>query len=284
MQNLSLSPKTNNPGDLISGRTFRRLNVTRKILIKDVPSLFTTALSMQTFALGPGPTLHPTTKRQSNGPALCLMVVSISEQIWSINFKQILSDHHLFIKHIRYVDNRLIFGDARLQDLRFYGKPIILETEPDQEFLRFMLETQPLELIYNGPTKISQVLSPYPPKVLLSGFRSRQGLDQLTQLYTLAGFSSDEMHHMSSQILNFHQDVKKCAWRCCTSMILMFPCFPQVFFHRGNIVLPCVPFSVSMFDCLSLACFWLKLAPHVLRLCRLWWSWIILMDEKFTII
>jgi len=61
------------------------------------------------------------------------MVVS-SEQIWSINFKQILSNHHLFIKHIRYVDNRLIFGDSRLRQLPpyevlldegFYGKPII---------------------------------------------------------------------------------------------------------------------------------------------------------------
>ena len=50
------------------------------------------------------------------------------------------------------------------------------ETEPDQEFLGFMLETKPLELIYCGPTNISQVLSPFsasPPKVLFSGFRSR---------------------------------------------------------------------------------------------------------------
>jgi hypothetical protein len=48
--------------------------------------------------------------------------------------------------------------------------------EPDQEFLGFMLETKPFELIYQGPTNISQVLSPYsapPPIVLLSGFRSR---------------------------------------------------------------------------------------------------------------
>jgi len=44
--------KSNNPGDLIKGRTFRRLNVTRKVVIKDVPSLLTTALEMQTFALG----------------------------------------------------------------------------------------------------------------------------------------------------------------------------------------------------------------------------------------
>ena len=44
--------KTNNPGDIIKGRTFRRLNVTRKIIIRDVPDLLRSALNMQTFALG----------------------------------------------------------------------------------------------------------------------------------------------------------------------------------------------------------------------------------------
>ena len=81
-------------------------------------------------------------------PALCLMVVSISEQIWSITFKQTLSSHDLIVKHVRYVDNRLLFADRRIGNLAaydvlihegFYGKPIILETEPDQEFLGFML-------------------------------------------------------------------------------------------------------------------------------------------------
>ena len=153
--------KPNNPGDIIKGCTFRRLNVTKKITIRDVPQLLKSALNMQPFALG------QKCIRQCRGspmgsplsPALCLMVVSISEQIWSINFKQTLGNHRLFIKHIRYVDNRLIFGDSRLQhppyevllDEGFYGKPIILETEPDQEFLGFMLETKPFELIYQGP-------------------------------------------------------------------------------------------------------------------------------------
>jgi hypothetical protein len=151
-------------------------------------------------------------------PALFLMVVSISEQIWPINFKQILCNHHLFIRHIRYVDNRLIFGDSRLRDLPPY------EVLLDEGFLGFMLETKPLELIYQGPTNISQVLSPFsasPPKVLLSGFRSRchivvkgafpdfrvrQGLDQLIHLYTLAGFPNEELHTISSQILIQHQN------------------------------------------------------------------------------
>ena len=77
---------------------------------------------MQTFALGQ----HCIRQRRGSpmGSPLfrhfaswwCLSV----EQIWSINFKQILSNHHFFIKHIRYVDNRLIFGDARLQQLPPY--------------------------------------------------------------------------------------------------------------------------------------------------------------------
>ena len=148
--------KTNNPGDIIKGRTFRGLNVTRKIIVKDVPDLIRSALDMQTFALGQkcisqcrgSPLGSPLS------PALCLMamVVSISEQVWSITFKHTLSNHNLFIRHSRYVDNRLIFGDSRLKDLTpydvllddgFYGKPIILETEPDQEFLGFLLETKP---------------------------------------------------------------------------------------------------------------------------------------------
>ena len=45
--------KTNNPGGLVKGRTFRRLNVTRKIAVHYVPDLIQNALSMQSFALGP---------------------------------------------------------------------------------------------------------------------------------------------------------------------------------------------------------------------------------------
>ena len=231
----SLSRKTNNPDDIIKGRTFRRLNVTRKIIIKDVPDLIRSALKMQTLALGQN------CIRQCRGspmgsplsPALCLMAVSISEQIWSVNFKHILSNHNLFIRHIRYVDNRLIFGDSRLTDCSpyevllddgFHGKPIILETEPDQEFLGFMLETKPLELIYQGPTNVSQVpllFQHLHPKY--SGFRSRchiavkgafpefrvrKGLDQLIHLYTLAGFPKEELHNISTQILTQHQNLQ----------------------------------------------------------------------------
>ena len=89
-----------------------------------------------------------------------------------------------------------------------------------------MLETKPLELIYQGPTNVSQVLSLFsasPPKVLLSGFRSRchivikgafpdsrvqQGLDQLIHLYTRAGFPNEELHAISNHILTQHQNLQ----------------------------------------------------------------------------
>ena len=82
-----------------------------------------------------------------------------------------------------------------------------------------MLETQPFELICVGPTSISQILSPFaasPPKVLLGEFRSRchivvkdafplhrvhQGMEQLIKLYSMAGFSVEELNRISSQIL-----------------------------------------------------------------------------------
>ena len=163
---LSIRENPTIPGDIIKGRTFRRLNVTRKIVIKHVPELIKSALNMQTFALG------KRCVRQSRGspmgsplsPALCLMVVSISEQIWSSTFHQILSNHHLFIRHIRYVDNRLIFGDKRLTELApyevlldegFYGKPIILETEPDQEFLGFYARNKTLGADLSRTNQIS---------------------------------------------------------------------------------------------------------------------------------
>ena len=104
------------------------------------------------------------------------------------------------------------------------GTTGILETEPDQEFLGFMIETKPLELIYQGPTQVSQVLSPFsasPPSVLLSGFRSRchivikgafpslrvqQGLSQLIRLYARAGFPNEELQSISNQLLIQHQN------------------------------------------------------------------------------
>jgi len=114
-----------------------------------------------------------------------------------------------------------------------------------------MLETKPLELIYHGPTNISQVLLPYsasPLKVLLSGFRSRchivikgafpdhrvqQGLDQLIHLYTLAGFPNEELQTISSQILIQHQNLQPQENPLVTILVtLLNGCFFLVLWFR----------------------------------------------------
>ena len=250
-------------------------------------------------------------------PALCLMVVSISEQIWHNTFHQLLSNHHLFIRHVRYVDNRLIFGDKRLTTLApyevllddgFYGKPIILETEPDQEFLGFMLETKPLELIYQGPTNISQVLSPFsasPPQVL-SGFRSRchivikgafpnlrvqQSLSQLIRLYTRAGFPNEELQKISTQTLDSasERDI------CCSNMRLQpagihFPS-PLVVCDLSSHAVPglrsCSALPILTFpDSVWLSCTYCQLSGlnHRFELASFPWapSWIMLKVVRFT--
>ena len=105
-----------------------------------------------------------------------------------------------------------------------------------------MLETKPLELIYQGPTNVSQVLSPFsasPPKVLLSGFRSRchivikgafptirvqQGLAQLIQLYTRAGFPNEELQTISETLLTQHQNLQPPCQICTAAAALLWVC------------------------------------------------------------
>ena len=252
--------KSNNPGDIIKGRTFRRLNVTRKITIKDVPGLLTTALNMQTFALG------QRYIRQCRGspmgsplsPALCLMVVSISEQRWSINFKQILSKHHLFIKHIRYVHNRLISETLDFSSFP-HTKSFSTKASMENPSSSKLNQTKNFSLkpnLWNSSTRdISQVLSPYcasPPKVLLSGFRSRchiavkgafpefrvrQGLDQLIHLYILAGFPNEELQTISTQILTQHQNLQPQENRA--SLFRLFFHLLGLFSFVGSLVASC---------------------------------------------
>ena len=157
----------------------------------DVQHMYT--VQMQSFSLG------SKTFRQVQGspmgsplcPALCLMVVSIYEEIWYSTHRTLLtnqlqtadlpehffqvlqfyrraweelpackSNHHLQALYLRYVDNRLLPVPEGLCDLGplqilthedFYKAPIVLETEPDQEFLGFQLELNPFEMIYQCP-------------------------------------------------------------------------------------------------------------------------------------
>ena len=167
----SVSPvKQNNPGDIIKGRTFRTLNVNRHIGIGDIPSLIVAALQMQNFQLGS----RVFTRAQGSpmgsplSPALCLMVVSVYEQIWHHTHEESITNMHHHALFLRYVDSRLALIPASTVDLPayqilidadFYTSPIILETEPDQEFLGFQLELNPFEMIYQCPRDMSSFIS-----------------------------------------------------------------------------------------------------------------------------
>ena len=156
----SISPvKQNNPGDIIKGRTFRTLNANRHLRIGDIPSLIVAALQMQNFQLGSR--VYTQVQGSPMGsplsPALCLMVVSVYEQIWFHTHQSSISNLHLSALFLRYVDNRLVIISSStvdipayqiLTDPDFYKSPIVLESEPDQEFLGFQLELNPFEMIY----------------------------------------------------------------------------------------------------------------------------------------
>ena len=226
----SISPvKQNNPGDIIKGRTFRKLNVNRLLRIGDIPSLIVAPLQMQHFQLGSR--VYTQVQGSPMGsplsPALCLMVVSVYEQIWFHTHRESITNLHLHALFLRYVDNRLVIIPSSttdipayqiLTDADFYKSPIILEDEPDQEFLGFQLELDPFEMIYQSPRDLSQVLSPRsasPPVVLLSGFASRcsivqkgafpqcqikRGLHQLRDLYLPAGFKAEDLDRILHRV------------------------------------------------------------------------------------
>ena len=177
----------NTTGDVVKGRTCRTLNVTRKIFIRDIERIILMSLKMTQFSIGT--TVFEQIRGSPMGsplsPALCMMVVALSEEIWYRTYHTTLSTMDLTARLLRYVDNRLCLSDpcwdyeicfANFLHPEFYGHPIILETEPDQEFLGFCIEFEPFALRYSPPRDFNQVMAPFsasPLTVQLSGFVSR---------------------------------------------------------------------------------------------------------------
>ena len=153
-ENISLKPSTgNHAGDVVKGRTCRTLNVTRKIYTSETWNR--SSLQMTQFSIGTcvfeqicgSPMGSPLS------PALCLMVVALLEEVWHRTFQSTLSTMNLTLRLLRCVDNRLCLIDSHWFDdpalptflhPEFYGSPIFLEIEPDQEFLGFCIEFNPL--------------------------------------------------------------------------------------------------------------------------------------------
>ena len=150
----------NATGDAVKGRTCRTLNVTRKIFIRDIERIILMSLKMTQFSIGTSvyEQIRGSPMGSPLSPALCMMVVALSEEIWYRTYQTTLSTLDLSARLLRYVDNRLCLADpswdydicfANFLRPEFYGHPIILETEPDQEFLGFCIEFEPFALRYS---------------------------------------------------------------------------------------------------------------------------------------
>ena len=212
----------NTTGDVVKGRTCRTLNVTRKIFIRDIERIILMSLKMTQFSIGTSvyEQIRGSPMGSPLSPALCMMVVALSEEIWYRTYRTTLSTMDLSARLLRYVDNRLCLADpswdyeicfANFLHPEFYGHPIILETEPDQEFLGFCIEFEPFALRYSPPRDFNQVMAPFsasPLAVQLSGFVSRlflvakcahpaqertRGFAALHRLYRAAGFCESDL-------------------------------------------------------------------------------------------
>ena len=155
---MSVKPTRGNmTGGVVKGRTCRTLNVTRQIFIRDIERIILMSLKMTQFSIGSSvyEQIRGSPMGSPLSPALCLMVVALSEEIWYRTFADTLASTDLTSRLLRYVDNRLCLVDpswhyepafANFLHPEFYGKPVILETEPDQEFLGLCIEFEPFAL------------------------------------------------------------------------------------------------------------------------------------------
>ena len=224
----------NTTGDVVKGRTCRTLNVTRKIFIRDIERIILMSLKMTQFSIGTSvyEQIRGSPMGSPLSPALCMMVVALSEEIWYRTYRTTLTTMDLSARLLRYVDNRLCLADpswdyevcfANFLHPEFYGHPIILETEPDQEFLGFCIEFEPFALRYSPPRDFNQVMAPFsasPLAVQLSGFVSRlflvakcahpaqertRGFAALHRLYRAAGFCESDLTAAAKPIRRYLQ-------------------------------------------------------------------------------
>ena len=222
----------NTTGDVVKGRTGRTLNVTRKIFIRDIERIILMSLKMTQFSIGTSvyEQIRGSPMGSPLSPALCMMVVALSEEIWYQTYHTTLATMDLSARLLRYVDNRLCLADpswdyeisfTNFLNPEFYGNPIILETEPDQEFLGFCIEFEPFALRYSPPRDFNQVMAPFsasPLAVQLSGFVSRlflvakcahpasertRGFAALHRLYIAAGFSESDLRSAAKPIRRY---------------------------------------------------------------------------------
>ena len=96
----------NNTGDVVKGRTCRTLNVTRKIFIRDIERIILMSLKMTQFSIGTSvfEQIRGSPMGSPLSPALCMMVVALSEEIWYRTYRTTLSNMDLTARLLRYVE------------------------------------------------------------------------------------------------------------------------------------------------------------------------------------
>ena len=174
----------NTTGDVVKGRTCRTLNVTRKIFIRDIERIILMSLKMTPFSIGTSvyEQIRGSPMGSPLSPALCMMVVALSEEIWYRTYRTTLTTMDLSARLLRY-----------------------------EEFLGFCIEFEPFALRYSPPRDFNQVMAPFsasPLAVQLSGFVSRlflvakcahpaqertRGFAALHRLYRAAGFGESDL-------------------------------------------------------------------------------------------
>ena len=81
-------------GDLVKGRTCRTLNVIRKIIIRDIESTFRMMHAPRDDPVLIGTAVFEQVRGSPMGspltPALCLMVVALSEEVWFRTYQSFL--------------------------------------------------------------------------------------------------------------------------------------------------------------------------------------------------
>ena len=144
------------------------------------------------------------------------------------------SNHHLFIKHIRYVNNRLIFGDSRLQQLPPYEVLLPWKahhpgngtwprvswfhawTSWNQAFGTHLPRPHqhlpgPVTILGIPTKSSSQWLSislPHRRQGWFPRLPSPARPGSINPLIYFAGFPNEELHTISSQILTQHQNLQ----------------------------------------------------------------------------
>jgi len=111
---ISVKATTGNmTGDVVKGRTCRTLNVTRKIFIRDIERIILMSLKMTQFSIGASvyEQIRGSPMGSPLSPALCMMVVALSKEIWYQTYHTTLASMDLSSRLLRYVDNRLCWVD-----------------------------------------------------------------------------------------------------------------------------------------------------------------------------